>query len=525
MLRAASVVGGRANAVISSARFMALSSAWFFSNVAYTVLFVYATEIFPTVIRALSFNLGAGFGRIGTIIAPYLYQGTDSKFMSFLILAFTCGLSGFLVGKLPNTKEVHLPEIVKPEENLFDFTPMRPHPSRSRGGTGLSPQDGSPNTTLQVPALPKVSTSKLPSPVASTPDQNVSSWVKPQAKHFASSHHQRRRSVKPALKELGRTPTSVVTASETRPSGPKLSFCEPVAGGATQSAPAATSAATEDEKPAVQLADDDAEQKRASLETVPFANEVFREDRPNAESPKGQEGIPFSGTSVDAAKSPSESPGQCRSPPSIVVDPAGTTRPMEGPHLGDPELLSSPSPVAAASTAVATETMERWSATTHHFSPVRDSIPAEVASPTFRRVDAETGSPLQAVATIASGGVTPARSSSPSRPTTRRLGVDDVASTAEAPMPPERLEHRDEVGARAVQAMSVRAAEPVKKAGTLQSPRHSLEGAGSGVLARPENVDRRLASPLRRHIKNPASPKLKRNKLSKHRLPRGGHHR
>ncbi|XP_065297292.1 solute carrier family 22 member 6-B-like isoform X4 [Dermacentor albipictus] len=145
----------------TSIRFVTLSSAWFFSNVAYTVLFVYATEIYPTVVRALSFNLGAGLGRIGTIIAPYLYHGAGSKFGSYLLLAFTCGLSGFLVGKLPDTKEVHLPELIKPEENLFDFSPLRQHISRSRGGMGLSLHDTSSNGSLLVPALLKVPTSKL----------------------------------------------------------------------------------------------------------------------------------------------------------------------------------------------------------------------------------------------------------------------------------------------------------------------------------------------------------------------------
>ncbi|XP_075552661.1 uncharacterized protein LOC142585628 isoform X6 [Dermacentor variabilis] len=440
-----------------------------------------------------------------------------SKFGSYLLLAFTCGLSGFLVGKLPDTKEVHLPEMIKPEENLFDFSPLRQHAIRSHGGMGLSLHDTSSNASLLVPALLRVSTSKPASPIASTPNRKESSRVVSKVAHLDSTHRQS--SVKPAPKKLARARPSVVT--EARPSGPELSVSERVAGGATQSASAGASAATEDGKPAGQLADD-AERERALRAT----DEGFREDRPNAGSPKRQEVVSLSGTSVDAAQSPSESSGQCRSPSTTVVGPGATARPKEGPHLGVPELPLSPSPVAAASIAVVKEATEHWSATPHHLSPVRDSIPAEVVSPTLRRADAQTRSPPPAVATRPSGGVTRGsllssrarRHNSP--PTTPNLGVGGVASSAEAPQAPERPGDRDEVGARAVLATSVRAIEPEKKAGKLRSPRRSVEGAGSSASARSEEVDGRLASPLRRDAKDAASQKMKRNKLSKQRQPR-----
>ncbi|XP_065297291.1 solute carrier family 22 member 6-like isoform X3 [Dermacentor albipictus] len=482
----------------TSIRFVTLSSAWFFSNVAYTVLFVYATEIYPTVVRALSFNLGAGLGRIGTIIAPYLYHGAGSKFGSYLLLAFTCGLSGFLVGKLPDTKEVHLPELIKPEENLFDFSPLRQHISRSRGGMGLSLHDTSSNGSLLVPALLKVPTSKetapsvcltevhVPvrreptSPIARSPGRKYPSRVVSKAAHLDSAHRQS--SVEPAPKKLAREPAGVGTATEARPFGPELSVSERFAGGATQSASAGASAATEDGKPAGQLAD------------------AAERDRPNAGSSKGQEAVSLSGTSVDAAQSPSEISGQCPSPSTTLVHPDATARPNEGPHLGVPE---------------------------DHPSPVRDSIQAEVVSPTLRRAYAETRSPPPAVATGPSGGVMRCSSPPPSPrarlhnspPTTPRLGVGGVASSAEAPTAPERPGDRDEAGARAVQATSARTVAP-EKAGKLQSPRRSVECAGSGASARSEDVDERLASPLRRDVQHAASPRLKRNKLSKHHQPR-----
>ncbi|KAL1428306.1 hypothetical protein MTO96_002695 [Rhipicephalus appendiculatus] len=118
-----------------AARIQAMFSAWFFVNVAYSVLFIYATEIYPTAIRALGFNLGAAFGRIGTVIAPLLYGSLGGhvyqrRLLSYVLLFITCGVSGLLVTKLPETKETHLPDNIKPEPNIFDFSPMRSSASR-----------------------------------------------------------------------------------------------------------------------------------------------------------------------------------------------------------------------------------------------------------------------------------------------------------------------------------------------------------------------------------------------------------
>ncbi|KAK8787521.1 hypothetical protein V5799_022721 [Amblyomma americanum] len=104
--------------------------AWFSINIAYTVVFLYAAELYPTTIRALGFNLCAAFGRIGTLIAPLIYgkSMTDKyewRLAVFATLSLICGLTGFLVTKLPETKEAHLPEEIKTEQNLFDFAPMR----------------------------------------------------------------------------------------------------------------------------------------------------------------------------------------------------------------------------------------------------------------------------------------------------------------------------------------------------------------------------------------------------------------
>ncbi|XP_049520896.1 solute carrier family 22 member 15-like [Dermacentor silvarum] len=109
----------------STVHWQALSWAWFFINVAYSVLFIYATEIYPTTIRALGFNLGAAFGRIGTVIAPLIHGNLGR---TYVLLFVVCGVSAFLVTKLPETKATHLPEKIKPEQNIFEcvaFTELR----------------------------------------------------------------------------------------------------------------------------------------------------------------------------------------------------------------------------------------------------------------------------------------------------------------------------------------------------------------------------------------------------------------
>ncbi|XP_065293890.1 solute carrier family 22 member 7-like isoform X2 [Dermacentor albipictus] len=110
-------------------RFLAILIAWFLINVAFTVMFLYATEIYPTTIRALGFNFGAAFGRLGFIIAPIFYGTTmmnvyGSRMVGYSVLSLSCVVSGFLATKLPETKETHLPDKIKPEHSIFDFSPM-----------------------------------------------------------------------------------------------------------------------------------------------------------------------------------------------------------------------------------------------------------------------------------------------------------------------------------------------------------------------------------------------------------------
>ncbi|KAH6928994.1 hypothetical protein HPB50_022371 [Hyalomma asiaticum] len=107
-------------------RYLAIRAAWFFINLAYTVVFLYATEIYPTSIRALGFNCGAAFGRLGSVIAAIVYDNSlmntyGARMIGFLALSLSCAVSGLLVTKLPETEETHLPEKIKPEQNIFVY--------------------------------------------------------------------------------------------------------------------------------------------------------------------------------------------------------------------------------------------------------------------------------------------------------------------------------------------------------------------------------------------------------------------
>ena len=44
----------------------------FFISAAFLTLYIYAAELFPTVVRNVSMSVGSFCGRIGGIIAPYL---------------------------------------------------------------------------------------------------------------------------------------------------------------------------------------------------------------------------------------------------------------------------------------------------------------------------------------------------------------------------------------------------------------------------------------------------------------------
>ncbi|GAB6030974.1 hypothetical protein CHUAL_007797 [Chamberlinius hualienensis] len=86
-------------------------SGKFFINIAYAIMYLYATEIFPTGNRNVALGTSSMCARVGSTIAPYIVQlmGGNSPLILFGIAAVLAGLLCIL---LPETKDRHLPQTV-----------------------------------------------------------------------------------------------------------------------------------------------------------------------------------------------------------------------------------------------------------------------------------------------------------------------------------------------------------------------------------------------------------------------------
>lgn len=83
-------------------------------TVAFTVVYIYTTEMFPTNLRHSLLGCCAMCGRVGSIVAPQtplLAQYYSS--MPLLLMAGCAFLSGFLVFRLPETLNTKLPDTIE----------------------------------------------------------------------------------------------------------------------------------------------------------------------------------------------------------------------------------------------------------------------------------------------------------------------------------------------------------------------------------------------------------------------------
>ncbi|XP_063078683.1 organic cation/carnitine transporter 2-like [Engraulis encrasicolus] len=80
---------------------------------AYGLIFVYSSELFPTVIRNMGLGVGTTAAGIGSIISPYIaYIGTYNRILPFILMGILAALSGGLSLLLPETKGEKLPELI-----------------------------------------------------------------------------------------------------------------------------------------------------------------------------------------------------------------------------------------------------------------------------------------------------------------------------------------------------------------------------------------------------------------------------
>ncbi|XP_029687388.1 solute carrier family 22 member 5-like [Takifugu rubripes] len=80
---------------------------------AFSIIFLFVTELMPTVVRNMGMGVGATSGFLGTMICPYiLYTGVYMKILPFLIFGAACIVASLLSMLLPDTRYGKLPDLI-----------------------------------------------------------------------------------------------------------------------------------------------------------------------------------------------------------------------------------------------------------------------------------------------------------------------------------------------------------------------------------------------------------------------------
>ncbi|KAK7108509.1 organic cation transporter protein-like isoform X2 [Littorina saxatilis] len=95
----------------------------FFVSIAFAVIYLYGTELFPTMIRTSTMGVGITFARVGNIVSPYLADvgilvgGKFKDALPLLVMGTPAVLVGILSLWLPETLGRELPETMEDVNN------------------------------------------------------------------------------------------------------------------------------------------------------------------------------------------------------------------------------------------------------------------------------------------------------------------------------------------------------------------------------------------------------------------------
>ena len=90
----------------------------------FCTMFIYSSEIFPTVVRTIGMGSCAFFSRIGSLLAPQLLLASrhlhadNPQLVTFLTFGGCSILAGLLTFLLPETQSKNLPDTVRESNEL-----------------------------------------------------------------------------------------------------------------------------------------------------------------------------------------------------------------------------------------------------------------------------------------------------------------------------------------------------------------------------------------------------------------------
>ena len=93
------------------------------SSAAFSLVYLYTAEMFPTEVRTKALGTCSMIARIGSLLSPYIASlGTDAGYVPFLIFGISTILGGLTAILLPETNKTKLPVTIKEAENLVPDT-------------------------------------------------------------------------------------------------------------------------------------------------------------------------------------------------------------------------------------------------------------------------------------------------------------------------------------------------------------------------------------------------------------------
>ncbi|XP_069508617.1 organic cation/carnitine transporter 2-like isoform X2 [Ambystoma mexicanum] len=93
---------------------------------AFAMVYVYTSELYPTVVRNMGIGASSMASRLGSILSPYfVYLGAYDRFLPYILMGSLTVLMGILTLFLPETHGVPLPETIEQMLRLKGLNPSR----------------------------------------------------------------------------------------------------------------------------------------------------------------------------------------------------------------------------------------------------------------------------------------------------------------------------------------------------------------------------------------------------------------
>ncbi|XP_043944897.1 solute carrier family 22 member 5-like [Protopterus annectens] len=85
----------------------------------FAVVYVYTSELYPTVVRNMGVSMNAMSSRIGSLISPYFaYIGSSNKILPFILMGSFSLIAGAMSFVLPETRGMPLPEKISDMQQI-----------------------------------------------------------------------------------------------------------------------------------------------------------------------------------------------------------------------------------------------------------------------------------------------------------------------------------------------------------------------------------------------------------------------